>query len=127
MVKKVICHEHCPKGGPGTGLVVLVVVTVLCAAAVRSAAPAIESAARTAIEVLKITVITLASAGGLAGLGYMVRRRRASSASHAMARHALPEHARTAQALSAPQRLAIEAPRPDLYVIRPEHHIKEEK
>jgi hypothetical protein len=94
--------------------VVLVVAAGLCTAAVRAAAPVIESAARTAFEVVEITVITLASAGVLAGLGYVMHRQRAASVSHATARQAIPQHAPAAQALSAPQRPAIEAPRPSL-------------
>jgi hypothetical protein len=81
---------NCPRSGhgPGIGLVVLVVIAGLCAAAIRSAAPAIESAARTALEVVKIAVITLASAGGLAGLGYLVHRQRVATPSQP--RHARP-------------------------------------
>jgi hypothetical protein len=127
-MSKIICHQHCPRGGFPAGLAVLVVIAALCAAAARSAAPAIESAARAAIEVIKIAAISAASLCGVAGLGWLVHARQQAHGGRATARQDVSRHAPIAQrapeALSAPPRAAIEAPRPalaDLKAMAAEH------
>ena len=51
------------------------VVLALLGAAAHAVAPAVESALRTAVEVLKIAGLTVAGVGVLAGLGWLVHNR----------------------------------------------------
>lgn len=111
MSKKVICHQHCPSGGHGSrvGLVLAVIVLAACAAAVRSAAPAIESAARTALEVLMWTAVSVCGLAVLAGVALLAS---GASRRRARTREAMPEYAlasqRVSEPVSAPERFAIE-------------------
>jgi hypothetical protein len=129
-MSKIICHAHCPRGrGGGLGLVVAAVIGVVTAAtAVRAEAPAIESAVRTALEVLKIAAITTASLCGVAGLGWLARVRLQARSEHAPERQAISSRVSIAQprsaAISAPRQLAIEASRPalaDLSALEADH------
>jgi len=118
-MSKIICHAHCPKGGhggPGLGLVIAIVVLAALGAAVRVAAPAIESAVRTAIEVLKIAAIAAASLCGMAGVGWIAHARLQARSEQAKTRQTISQHAPIAlsapQTLSTVRRPAIEAPKP---------------
>jgi hypothetical protein len=120
MTDKIICHRHCPPGGHGGGkaalLVVLAVVAACLYAAARKAAPAIDTAAHTALHVLEIAAITVASGAGLAGLGWLAHKRvqaaEARADTPALLRVYPAVTSSTAQALSAPRAQAIEAPKP---------------
>jgi hypothetical protein len=116
-----VCHAHCPKGGGGLLAVVLVVAAVIIAASAR----AIEHAAEV---VLEVAVITVASVLGLAALGVVAYVALRIHRSHARNRQAITQHAPVAQlaveAVSAPHRLAIEAPKAalaDLKAMAAEH------
>lgn len=118
-MSKIICHEHCPRGshrGAAVLVVLAAVVVAVLSAAVHRAAPAIDSAARTALHVLEIVAITLAAGAGLAGAGWIASAALRARASQATAHHTMrhtPIGQRAAQTLSAPREpLAIEAPRP---------------
>jgi hypothetical protein len=119
-MSKIICHAHCPRGSHRGAAVLVVLAAVgaaaLCAA-VHRAAPAIDSAARTALHVLEIVAITLAAAAALAGAGWIASAALRARASQTTAHHTMPRHTpigqRAVEALSAPREpLAIEAPRP---------------
>ena len=106
-----ICHAHCPKGS-GHGVVLLVAAVLIIAAVAHSIAHAAEHAADVMLEVAMIAVASLAALAVVAVAAYVavrVHRR------HATARQAIPRQApaiqRGSQAVSAPQRRAIEAPR----------------
>jgi hypothetical protein len=93
-MSKIICHEHCPRdgrGGPGLGLVIAIVVLAAVGAAARVAAPAIESAVRTAIEVLKIAAIAAASLCGMAGAGWIAHTRLRRCSEQTRARQAISQ------------------------------------
>jgi hypothetical protein len=121
------CPHHCPKPSSGGGSLVLVALAVLVlamlGAAAHAVAPAVELAMRTAVEILKIAGLTLASSGVLAGAGWLVHRRRgtagwpaddaAPARQHSPAVAGLPERLPAERKLPAPPPrapLAIEAP-----------------
>ena len=122
------CPHHCPKPSSGGGASVLVVVTVvvlaLLGAAADAVAPAVDSAVRTAVELLKIIGLTVAGVGVLAGLGWLAHRQQQArewqSNDAARARNHPPAATGLAQAATRPRELpaaasaplAIEAPRP---------------
>jgi hypothetical protein len=124
-----LCPHHCPKPSGEGGALVLVVVAVvvlaLLGAAAHAVAPAIGSAVREVVEVLKIAGLTVAGAGVLALGGWAVHRRQLAAeetASAAARRHDEfpPAVAGLTQAAAEPRELpaasggplAIEAPQP---------------
>ncbi len=125
---KIICHEHCPRGGRGGGgwllAVLAVVVLALLGAAAHAVAPAAGAALRAAVEVLKIAGATVAGASILGALGWLVvtrqQGRQPAANAAARVRQHPPAAAGVAQAATAPPQLpaaarvplAIEAPRP---------------
>jgi len=119
-MSKIICHAHCPKGGhggPGLGLIVAVAVLIGAVAAVRTAAPEIASAARTALHLLEIAAISVAGLAALALAGWAVHARHAAAGRRPNATRAVQEHpelaASAAQMLTAARKvLEIEAPKP---------------
>jgi hypothetical protein len=123
------CPHHCPpERGSGLGIIIAIAVLIGVVAAIRTAMPAIEHGAELVLEVLVITVASIAGLAAIGAASYVALRIRRS---HATARQALASHTpaiqRGSQALSARRHRAIEAPRPPLYVIRSEHRIEEEK
>jgi hypothetical protein len=119
------CPHHCPPERRGTGAVLLAVLAVIVIAIARAIARPVEHAAELGLEV---AVIAVASVGGLAAIGGIAYAALRARDQHATDRQAIARHA--PQALNAVQsrtaRRAIEAPRPALYVIRPEHQPAEE-
>lgn len=124
---KIICHEHCPKGGHGGGglwAVLVVVAIALVAAGAHQVAPAVGEAVRTAARVAGILAATAGGLAVLAGLGWLAARRQDASARRenaaAPARRDHPAAAAAVQGRTAPREaagparapLAIEAPRP---------------
>jgi hypothetical protein len=129
MSRHQICHAHCPKGGGGGVLVILLIAAIVAiATAARAAAPAIGHAVRLAVDAVEIGLIAAASLTALALAGWMASAAMRARASRAIEQQALPRHAltvqRAAEAISAPQPLAIEAPKPalaDLKAMAAEH------
>jgi phosphohistidine phosphatase SixA len=116
-----VCHAHCPKGSGGAGAVLVLLAVIV--AVIASSAHRIEHAADVVLEVLTIAVASLAALAVVAAGAYVALR---VHRSHARTRQALVSHTpaiqRGSQALSAPQRQAIEAPKRGLYVIHDEQH-----
>jgi hypothetical protein len=110
------CPHHCPKPRGGGVAAVLVVVVVLAAAAV--ARPVVHAAE----DMLKVALIAVASVAGLGAIGAVAYAAMRARASHATTGQTIVRHTpaieSSAQALSTPQPLAIEAPRPDLAVLK---------
>jgi hypothetical protein len=127
MSKHQICHAHCPKPSSGGGALVLVLAAVLVlgmlGAAAHAVAPAIDSAIRTAFEILKIAGLTLAGAAVLAGAGWLVHRHREAAGwlanDAARAREHSPAVARLPERFSAARELAVAAPRAPLAIEAP--------
>jgi hypothetical protein len=73
-MSKQICHQHCLKDGhadQAAALIIAAPVTAGVVAAVRTAAPHVESAAREALRLLELAAIVVASGGGLAAAGWL--------------------------------------------------------
>jgi hypothetical protein len=129
MSRHQICHAHCPKGGGGGVLVILLIAAVAAiGTAARAAAPAIGHAVRLAVDAVEIGLIAAASLAALALAGWVASAAVRARASRAIDSQAVPQHALTvqrgAEAISAPQPLAIEAPKPglaDLKAMAAEH------
>jgi hypothetical protein len=118
------CPHHCPpERGSGLGIIIAIAVLAAVVAAIRTAMPAIEHGAELVLEVLVITVASIAGLAAIGAASYVALRIRRS---HGAARQALVSHTpaiqRGSQALSSPQRQAIEAPKRGLYVIHDEQH-----
>lgn len=107
------------QGGGGGALLLLAAVVVIAILIRKPVEHAADTAVRVALDVLEVAAITVASVLGLAVLGagaYVAVRLHRSHASHrqAIARRNAPAIQRGSQGVSAPKRLAIEAPRPTL-------------
>jgi uncharacterized membrane protein YebE (DUF533 family) len=103
------CPHHCPPERGGLGAILLVLAVVVIGAAI---ARPVARAAEVVLEVVLITAASLAGLAVISGVAYVAWRVRRWQAVN---RQAIPRqgHAalRGAQAVSAPQRRAIEAPR----------------
>ena len=112
------CPHHCPKGTGGGAAALLVLALIAAAAIARPAVRAADEVLRTAVDILEIAGIVLASAAALAAAGWaasaMLRARSLQSGDYG-ATAILPQAAqRDQEALALPERLAIEAPRQSL-------------
>jgi len=120
------CPHHCPKdGGSGAAVIIAIALVIAAAGAVRAAARPIEHAAETGLEVLAITIASVAGVAAIGGIAYVALRARERRANDitAVSFHP-PSVERGAPAISAPQQLAIEPPRPrlaDLKAMAAEH------
>lgn len=114
------CPHHCPPGRSGAAALVALVVLVVIAAAAR---PVVHGA-ELVLEVAAIAVTSAVVLAVLGGVAYVAVRARRSRANRVTPALPTPVASRESQALSAPQRRAIEAPRPglaDLKALAAEH------